>query len=93
MRPDLSRVVITTRARYSAAKNWIRWVGMAAWLQHSNELDGCDHTLKDKKQVKPLVKDQRVRTPKDAKTIRRMPWGRNSPLKPKKKIESTKTKI
>ena len=30
MNPDVTNMIITTKARYRAAKNWARWIGMAA---------------------------------------------------------------
>lgn len=80
MHPDINEIVIRTKARYSAAKNWIRWIGTATKLQYDNELEGCDHDRKPKSLRQSATKrgDYRVRIPKEARVLRRFPWAVNS---------------
>lgn len=78
MHPDVSDVVLRTKARYCAAKNWIRWVGTATKLRYDNELEGCDHDRRPKGLHPVKSKDFRTRVPKEARVLRRFPWASDS---------------
>ena len=74
---DVKDLIMRTRARFNAIKNWAAWIGHATQLQYSEKFPGCDHDLRSG--AKRLEKDanHKVRTPKEARILRRMPWARN----------------
>ena len=78
MHPSVSDLVITTQARYRAAKNWMTWIAKAAALQYDSAFGKCDHYRRDKTRCKMKGADQKVRVPDEAKILRRMPWASHS---------------
>ena len=73
LHPNVSDLVITTQARFKAAKNWITWVAKAAALQYDKDFGMCDHDKRDKAVTKCKGTDQKVRAPAEARILRRMP--------------------
>ena len=59
MHPSVSELVITTQARYRAAKNWMTWIAKAAALQYDSAFGKCDHYLRDKTRCKMKGADQK----------------------------------
>ena len=74
LHPSVSDLLVVTKSRFNAVKNWVTWVAKAAQLQYDAKFGMCDHDRKDKTLVKAKGEDQRVRIPREAKVLRRMPW-------------------
>ena len=75
---DVTDLITTTKARFGAIKHWVAWVGKASQLQHSSEVAGSDHDMKEGRKSNHKGPMQGVHIPTEARVIRRMPWASNS---------------
>ena len=71
---------IVSNVKYLAdnVTKWIRWIGRAASLQYSSELEGCDHHLPERERAAKGRTMIKVHLPAESTVLRRIPWASRS---------------